>query len=310
MSAAANPFRRILVAYDGTPPADAALDQGLALAERYGGDIVVAHVSTMPAAAMLPLETLSKPMNPGLHPLLDSLERESRDVFERVRARVASRAVPAMMEFSMNGAVPGIVNAAARWNATAIAIGTRARTGLAHAWAGSVAESVVRTSALPVIVAREGIAARPFRRLVVGFDCSEPQSSVTAFAVALGSREPVEFVYCTVIDTYTTINPMADMPFDPAGLLAEMRADAHEAVEAIVHDANANGIYPTGEVAEAAEVAAGLIRSAQQHDADAIVVGTHKRGALAQSVLGSTAESVFRHSLVPVVVVPPARRVF
>ena len=304
MSVSTNPFRRILVAYDGTPPADAALDQGLALAQQFGGDIVVVHVSGMPAAAMLPLETCSKPMNPGPQPLLDSLEPESRDVFERARARTAYSEVPASMEFSMNGTVPGILHAASRWNATAIAIGTRARTGLVHAWSGSVAESVVGTSVLPVIVAREGMGARAFRRLVVGVDCSEARSSANALAVVLGHLGPMQFTFCSVIDTYTTMGPMADMPFDPTGLLDEMRASAREAMAVAVAEANADGINPVGQVTEAVDIAAGLIRAAQEHGADAIVVGTHKRGALTRSVLGSTADSVFRRSPVPVIVVP------
>ena len=303
MNAAVNPFGRILVAYDGTPPADAALDQALALAQQFGGEIVVMHVSSMPAAAILPLETWSKPMNPGMQPLLESLEPESRAVFEKARVRMAYSEVPASMEFSMNGTVPGIVHAASRWNATAIAIGTRARTGLAHAWSGSVAESVVAASALPVIVAREGMGARALRRILVGLDCSAAHSSANAFAVVVGNLDPVQLTFCSVIDTYSMMNPMADMPFDPSGLLDETRAHARAAMAAAVREANVNGIYPIGDVTEAPEIDIGLVRAAQEHGADAIVVGTHKHGAT-RGVLGSIAESVFHHSPVPVIVVP------
>lgn len=304
MSTTVNPFGRIVIAYDGSPPADAALDQALALAERYEGGIVVVHATTLTRATVIPLESVIGSARYDIHPLLASLEPDCRDVFEKVRSRVASRAVPASMEFTMNGTVAGILDAAERWNATAIVVGTRARTGLAHLWDGSVAESLVQTAIVPVVVVRAGMLASSLRRIVVGFDYTEPHSSASTFAIALGNVGDTKFVYCTIIDTKTMLNPTADMPFDPLPWWHNLRAEAQNALDAALHDAVSAGIRPLGELAEATEVGSELIEVAHRHKADAIVVGTHKRGPLTSALLGSTAESIFRHSDIPVIAVP------
>ena len=48
----------------------------------------------------------------------------------------------------------------------------------------------------------------------------------------------------------------------------------------------------------------GIITCAKEFNADLIVVGTHKRSGLDRLLLGSIAESVIRHSNIPVLVVP------
>jgi nucleotide-binding universal stress UspA family protein len=48
----------------------------------------------------------------------------------------------------------------------------------------------------------------------------------------------------------------------------------------------------------------GIINCAKQFNADLIVVGTHKRSGLDRLLSGSIAESVIRHSEIPVMVVP------
>lgn len=48
----------------------------------------------------------------------------------------------------------------------------------------------------------------------------------------------------------------------------------------------------------------GIIKEAVANDASMIVLGTHGRGGLYHSLMGSTAEYVVRHSPLPVLVVP------
>ena len=52
------------------------------------------------------------------------------------------------------------------------------------------------------------------------------------------------------------------------------------------------------------EPAQTLVQAAQQWGADLIVVGSHPQGALAHFFMGSVAEQVFRHSGIPVLIVP------
>lgn len=53
------------------------------------------------------------------------------------------------------------------------------------------------------------------------------------------------------------------------------------------------------------DVAQSILNFAQQKHIDVIVVGTHGRGGLGRALMGSVAESVFRHSPVPVLTLGP-----
>jgi len=300
----ANPFARIVVGYDGDAPADAALEHALALAGQYGGEIVVVNVSDLSAATVLRLRTAAQAPREDDAPVLASLDVLRAELFRKLSARVASSPVPASIEFCTNGVVAGILDAATRWNATAVVVGTHARRGIEHALIGSVAEGVVRAALVPVIVVREGMPAKPLHRVVVGVDTSAASTNASVYAVALALDHPVRLVYSSVVDARSLVSPSADLPFDPTPLLDAMRAAARDAIDAAVQYANAADVYPDVEVADALDAASGLIEVAQRRGADAVVVGTHSRGSFERFFLGSTAESVLRHADVPVIVVP------
>jgi nucleotide-binding universal stress UspA family protein len=299
-----NPFARILVGYAGDAPSDAALEQALALAEQYGGEVVAVHVSDVSAASVLRLPTGARAAQDDPAPLLASLDRFRASLFEKLAARVASCPVRVSLDLSTNDILAGILDAAVRWKATAIAVGTHARTGVAHALIGRVAEGVLRASPVCVIVAREGFAAKPLHRVVIGVDASEASANAGVLAVALALDHPVRLVYCSVVDAKSLVSPIADLPFDPTPLLNAMRASARDALDAALQYANAGDVFPDVEVADALDPASGVIEVARRHGADAIVVGTHKRGSFDRFFLGSTAEAVLRRGDVPVIVVP------
>ena len=50
----------------------------------------------------------------------------------------------------------------------------------------------------------------------------------------------------------------------------------------------------------------GLLKFAEEHHADLIVIGTHSKNLLARIVVGSSAQDMIKRSHIPVLVVPPA----
>jgi nucleotide-binding universal stress UspA family protein len=298
------PFARIVVGYDDSPLADTALLQSIAIAEQYGGDIVVVQVSDISTAAVLPIPTRATAGEIDPTPVLRSLDSDRRLLFEKLSARVATCAVPVAVEFAMNAAADGILDAAIRWNAAAIAVGTHARSGVARAVVGSVADAVLRGADIPVMVTRTGPVRGCVRRVIVGVDASEPAASASTFAVALGVERNVRLCFCTVTDTVSVMQPYADVAFDPAPLLSELRRSARDALDMALQNANAVEVFPDTEVIEAADAGKALCDAARRQAADAIVVGSHKRSNLERLFFGSTAEAVVRHADRPVIVVP------
>ncbi len=299
-----NPFARTVVGYDESPSSIATLENALAYAADYGGDLVVVHVPNIRAAASVRLETAALVPGADPRPLLESVGPQNHALYERLQPRIAGRGIPVTLEFCWNEPAADILDAAARWKATAIAVGTHARTVLPHAFLGSVAQAIVQKSHLPVVVARDFMPGRALRRVVVGVDPNEPVAAARAFAVALAAVRPVRLVFCSVIDTASLLSPLADMPFDPTPLAHQMHAAARDALDAAVLAADSDDTLVATEIAVAREPAAGLIDIARRQLADAIVVGTHQRRGVARLMLGSTAETLMRISEVPVIVIP------
>ena len=136
-------FRKILVPYDFSASAHAALATAIGLAQRNGGTLLVMHV-------------ISPVVPPHGAPLLPSVaDREAAaEQLARVVARaVGRRKLARVRTWVMVGSPAGcILQAAAK--ADAIVMGTLGRTGLEHLLIGSVAERVVRHATIPVLTVR------------------------------------------------------------------------------------------------------------------------------------------------------------
>jgi nucleotide-binding universal stress UspA family protein len=82
---------------------------------------------------------------------------------------------------------------------------------------------------------------------------------------------------------------------------------AQQAAEQGARTARDHGLDAEGlVVADEITVAQTLVRLARERGAAAIVVGTHRKGAIAEILLGSTARDVIRQAPSPVVVVRDA----
>ena len=106
---------------------------------------------------------------------------------------------------------------------------------------------------------------------------------------------------------------MRGAPAEPQRALAEDRGQALEAArteaENMLHRAAANSLPEFKDVsvhvAWEARASEAIIRTAEQADADLIVVGAHGRSGLKHSILGSVSAELVRESPIPVVVVGP-----
>ena len=141
-------FRRILVPYDFSSAATAALDVAADLA-RHGGTLTVVHaiapvypVSTFAGAAEMPVWIPPEDLRADARKRLDA--EVARVVGKRVR-NVTARVV-------IGDPHHCIVQAARA--ADSIVMATLGRSGLAHLVIGSVAEKIVRHSPVPVLTLR------------------------------------------------------------------------------------------------------------------------------------------------------------
>jgi nucleotide-binding universal stress UspA family protein len=135
-------LKRILVATDFGPAAEAALTYGRALAKNFGATLTVMHV----AENLFLRPTIGDPhaLKAALAKRLD--ERLTVDDRSALDAR-------AVLETSDQPA-DAITTYAKQAEIDLIVMGTHGRDGLAHLLVGSVAERVVRTASCPVLTVK------------------------------------------------------------------------------------------------------------------------------------------------------------
>jgi len=139
-------IRRILVPVDFTETAERAFQYAVELARKFDASVTVLHAYQIPAygfpdAAIIASAELATQMaNAGqarLDSLIDSNKTSGISMTAILRDGVPWEEIKAVAE---------------EVHADLIVIGTHGRRGLARALLGSVAENVIRTSNLPVLV--------------------------------------------------------------------------------------------------------------------------------------------------------------
>jgi nucleotide-binding universal stress UspA family protein len=150
------------VAVDGSGPCRAALDQGIRLARDERSRLRLVHVIDELAAG------IERPGSLGA--FWEAARKAGTRILEDARARALRSGIEPRTKLIevrtlgtlMRHVADAIVADAKRSRADLIVIGTHGRRGLSKLLLGSVADGVVRTSPIPVLLVRS--AARKARR--------------------------------------------------------------------------------------------------------------------------------------------------
>lgn len=146
-------YEHILVAIDGSATSDAALAEAQKLAKLHGSRLEIVHV----------VDVLS--VYSGDSPFVDvadleeSLTKSGRTLLDRaataaMQTGLTTEAKLLKIEKFDQRIANVVVAEAARWPADLIVVGTHGRRGLSHVFLGSVAEGIVRSAPVPVLLVR------------------------------------------------------------------------------------------------------------------------------------------------------------
>lgn len=296
----ASPFERVLVPYDGSEPADAALAFATALG-RAGSALDILHVldeteivaqSSASIGAFDPTQ------------FLETLEEQVRTMLADAGERTRAGGVAVTTTLLFEPAVAGITRFADEHADGLIAMGTHARGGLPRVLLGSVAEGVLRSASVPVLVVRAEMQPSPaglFRKLLVAVDHSDPADAAVRLAGRLQSAFAGACVLCSVVDPHAIEAHANRYGYGRETLVAELHAEARATLERALAR---GGFTATTETAVVeGEPGPAILAQAHAIGADAIVMGSHGRRGIRRLLLGSVAEHVVHESTVPVVVV-------
>lgn len=137
----------IVVPYDFSSAAKAALEQAKELALRLGGGLELVHVVDESAYYVMPIGV--PPVPPTF---LRELEEKLREHLEREAEGVRKAGLSCETAVLRGLAAPTLLAHVEKTKPRLVVMGTHGRTGWRHALLGSVAERVVQRARCPVLV--------------------------------------------------------------------------------------------------------------------------------------------------------------
>lgn len=294
-------FRHLLVPLDGSRLAESVLPAALALARCFEARLTLLHVLERGAAATVH----------GERHLTDAAEAEA--YLQTVAERCAAEGVRAGVAVQRDGAdvARDIAVGADEMGVDLIVLCTHGRSGLRGILSGRVAQRVLQSGTVPVLLVRPTAAgaAAPFacRRLLVPLDGSDTAEAALAPAAALARAFEAEILLAWVVPTVTTVGDDRApatllMPTAAAELLDVEAADAATYLERLSARLSSDGV-PVKAVVVRGEVVRALLDLAAQRAIDVIVMATHGRSGVGAVWAGSVAARIVGHSSRPLLLV-------
>jgi nucleotide-binding universal stress UspA family protein len=196
-----------------------------------------------------------------------------------------------------------------------IAMSTHGRTGLQRAVFGSVAEAVLHTAPVPVLLVRTHVDARPaaqtiaYTTILVPLDVDAFAEPALEQACHLAAASGATLVLLTAVPDRDDLARATEGMVSFAAL-GELQAVADRMMVELAAQAQrleASGLHVRTMLARGWPAEA-ILRAAAQEHADLIVMATHGRGGLQRLRLGSVALQVVQAAVVPVLLVRRSER--
>jgi nucleotide-binding universal stress UspA family protein len=270
---------RVLCATDFSPAAETAVDVAAALAERLGDALELVHV-------IEPAGHLAADTAPHGASLMVSLEKLAEQKLKDTAAQLAQRHLAVSWSGLTGLAEETLLAHAAHDDVRLLAVGTHGRKGLARLLVGSVAERLVRRARRPVLVVPTDAGPRSrlsepawALRFVAGVESNRGTDAALVWLQQMAHETKCDVSLVHVYDPEREharlgLGERDESPAGEAAVAAiierELRPRINEALGGLIAPLE---LRPTqdGE-------AGALIESAEEADADVIVVGTNQRG--------------------------------
>jgi nucleotide-binding universal stress UspA family protein len=285
---------------------------------------VLPHVTLLAKALQQPVVLVSVLADAGhLDPVahaydaaIAELQQQRREYAQHyldgVRDRLAADGIAVTTQVLTGPVAEGILGAASAQHVGLIAMATHGRVGPERWFLGSVADRVVRTASVPVLLVRprdgEAMPAA-FTQIVVPLDGSPLAEAALPYATLLARTfaAPVTLIRTVPLQWWAASGGDPSIGVDglPPEVLTAIEDDAKEYLARVAERLHAEGLNvstsfalfraPDFEITDSAASPGSLV-----------VMTSHGRSGLTRTLLGSVADRVVRSSLAPVLVIRPA----
>jgi nucleotide-binding universal stress UspA family protein len=278
--------RRVLVPYDSSEQAQDALSHALRVFE--SAEIVLIHVvkpvgdTDEETGYDRQLETAERMLD-GVREWYNEHERERIESVVRY-----GRPVRELLAYATAAQIDHIV------------VGSRGRDGAARLLLGSVAETVVRRSPVPVTVVRDPTERFDIEQVLVPFDASAHARTALESAFE-------EFPDTDITVLYVSSPPVGGIEQTDRlfGVLSDWEDDREDHVTSVLDVAEEladEHDHPVTTETVEGDPADSVVKYAAAANTDHIVIGSTGRDGVARLLLGSVAETVVRRSPVTVTI--------
>lgn len=308
-------YQKMLVPLDGSKLAEVAFTYAKELAGRLGIDTILLNIYS-------PEESWSTPMHEAyINHAVEIIRREIRKLQKREGIQPKGKPVEVRGELAKGAPAETIMRYAEQNDVDLILTTTQARSGLRRWVLGDIADKVLRTAKIPILLVRAGIPDEilydqwPKRTILVPLDGSKLSESVLPHVEVLAQqagKKPTEVVLLRVcepppIPSYYAPE-FSEVPLNWGQYMEQevnrCKKTAQEYLAGIEKQLKKSNINVRSEIL-VGKTADEIVNYVKKNPFNLIVTVTHGRAGLSRWVYGSVTESILLGVRSPILLVRP-----
>lgn len=284
-------MKRILVATDFSTRSDRALRRAVLLAGKHGASLSLVHVidDDQPAYLVDRHQAAASELLTQTASTMREIDKIETDVL-----------------LTTGEPFTGILRSAHEIDADVIIVGPHRRQFL-DTFIGTTAERTIRRTERPVLMVN-AVPSGPYERTLLAVDFDDASRSAVKAAREFGIIDRTEVIALNLFDAPAAgLMKRASEPADAIDhYLDTAKGQATSEMQEFLRDA---GVHSSKQVLKHIDgpVACGILASADDQQADLIVLGTNQRKGLVRFLLGSVTQRVLLDAERDVLVVPVER---
>ena len=284
-------LNKILWATDFSEEAQESLLYADAFAKTFKAKIVALHVVPDFSAALYDAAHVIK------GELLQRVAAVKGEAEEKIKAISKEKGIPFEKIIVMEGTASKIIiDSAEKEGVDLIVIGRRGMSAVEKLFIGSVANQILRTSPVPILLTKKKTGTPQFKKIIVPTDFSEREEIERDLAWDLAKGFGSELTLLHVLELH-------DFEFSPR-VLEELMESLLERLKRRKTREMAD-LQVTEDVYRAVNASVGIAEYAETHNFDLIVISTCVQSKLERFFLGSTTEKVISYTQIPIFAIPP-----
>ncbi len=282
----------ILCPVDFFPASEGAATYAAEIALAYDARLKLVHVVS-------PIVSTYKfPMNPA--DVVKRAKEESEAKLKAIRERMKNAGVKVTAEVRVGNPQSEIKQAIETGKPDLVVMGTHGRKGVERWFLGSVTESLLRHSPVPLLTvspaSRTGDCR--FRQIAVTTDFSDGTAAAIAYAFSIAGENESRVDLLHVVDDVGL--DITERYGDP--VLKNIKKKLESLVPAAAKD-----WCDVGTTIEAGTPYRVILKFVEQTKPDLLVMNIHGKNMLDRVLLGTTADRVVRAATCPVMLIPPMK---